>query len=280
MKIDIGGGFNPKAGFDSVDKCSGAKYNVNFEHERLPFADESVDEIYTAHTFEHIENLIHLMNEIWRVMKWGAKIEIIVPHHECTLAFQDPTHKRFFNSQSMKFFEGQYLNKYQLAYGITGAFMEIENHTVTKDITVKGGFDLPYFVEQRFVLIKDETYYQDHMPFYMIEPAEKPEVSGKELQEQKVADTFADELQKSCDLFIKKNHDYGNAYFSGKQPLNLIFSNFTRKYARLQGFYESNKIYTVGDETVEDTLRDMLVYSGMELTRLRLEKEKKKDDTQ
>ena len=277
VKLDIGGGFNPKEGFKSVDKSVGSSYQINLENERLPFEDETIEEIYTNHTLEHIENIAWVMNEMWRVLKWGGKLEIIVPHHESTIAFQDPTHKRFFNAQSMKYFEGYYINKHVLFYNhIVCAFKELENTTKIVDAGIKGGGTLPYYREQRFVLEKNQEWWEKNKPFYCVYGYESPCVSGKGIDEEQVYEMFTIEQEKALQLFKKKNKDYGNNYFNGEHELPLIFGNLTRKFNRLKGFYESKKEYLVGDETVEDTLRDLAIYCTMEIVRLEGEKKKVK----
>lgn len=105
MKIEIGGGGPTKArgdGWVNVDRCATADVRVEFETEWLPFADSTVDEVYSSHCLEHVRNLPHLVAEITRVCKPGAKIELRTPHwgsemamcfgHRQTLAEQQATH--------------------------------------------------------------------------------------------------------------------------------------------------------------------------------------------
>jgi len=70
----------------------------------IPFKDDSVDQIYTYHFLEHCDDLVFLMEEIWRVSKPNAKITIIVPYWTSIGAFQDPTHKRFFTERTFDYF--------------------------------------------------------------------------------------------------------------------------------------------------------------------------------
>lgn len=149
LKIDLGGGRNPKEGFVCVDQIPEAEYQVDLESGSLPFDDGAVDEIYSSHTFEHIENIIPLMNECWRVLKDNGKLEIHVPDFRSMLAWQDPTHKRYWTSESMKFFCGEYLMKYSLDYGIKCCFRlsNVEMYAPTGDVE--------YCSMIYFVLVKD-----------------------------------------------------------------------------------------------------------------------------
>lgn len=96
LRVELGGGKNPRPGFVNVDKCEGADHHVDFEGLRradaddrrdvLPFADDSVDEVYSAHCFEHVGNLHGLLHEIVRVCKVGARVEVRVPHYLSPMA--------------------------------------------------------------------------------------------------------------------------------------------------------------------------------------------------
>jgi len=126
--LDIGCGKNKQKNYIGIDigPNSDADCILDIEKERLPFDDESVDGIYTSHTLEHISDIIYVMNEFWRVLKWGSLLQIHVPHMRCDLAWQDPTHVRYFNEQSWKFFCGEYVAKHQLQYGINCCFRQTE----------------------------------------------------------------------------------------------------------------------------------------------------------
>jgi predicted SAM-dependent methyltransferase len=59
-----------------------------------PFPDNSVDKILAHHVLEHIDDLIHVMKEMYRVMRVGAKAHIRVPHPRSDYFLADPTHVR------------------------------------------------------------------------------------------------------------------------------------------------------------------------------------------
>ena len=46
------------------------------------------------------------MEEIHRLARKGAEVFIRVPHFTSTLAYGDPTHRHFFNTQSLDYFCG------------------------------------------------------------------------------------------------------------------------------------------------------------------------------
>jgi len=58
------------------------------------------------HFLEHVANLEHVMDEIWRVLQDDAPFYIAVPHFKSDSAFQDFDHKRFFSEETFGYFEG------------------------------------------------------------------------------------------------------------------------------------------------------------------------------
>lgn len=69
-----------------------------------PWEDNSVDAIRAHDVIEHLPSPLHTMNEIWRVLKPGARIEIVVPTTEGRGADQDPTHISRWNRNSFLYY--------------------------------------------------------------------------------------------------------------------------------------------------------------------------------
>jgi ubiquinone/menaquinone biosynthesis C-methylase UbiE len=88
-KIELGGGRRPRGeGFVNVDYLDAPEVQVrcNFESDPLPFPDDSADEVYTSHTLEHVRAYSHLLHEIARVCRVGARVEIRTPHWLSSMA--------------------------------------------------------------------------------------------------------------------------------------------------------------------------------------------------
>lgn len=103
LKLNLGCGPHKLEGYVNIDIHPSADLQLDLEAARLPYEDESVDIIYSSHVFEHIKNLIPLMNECHRVMKPGSIINIAVPHVPWLEAFSDPTHVRFFTTETWRY---------------------------------------------------------------------------------------------------------------------------------------------------------------------------------
>ena len=86
MKIDIGGGEHTQLGFKNVDKYHKyADYIADVLN--LPFENNSIEEVYSKHTFEHLskKEVKLALKEVYRVLIPKAKFTIIVPDLEWCL---------------------------------------------------------------------------------------------------------------------------------------------------------------------------------------------------
>jgi predicted SAM-dependent methyltransferase len=104
LKLDIACGKNKKPGFTGVDIWEGADIVVDLEKFPWPFEDNSVDEIFCSHYIEHTPDLISFANELFRILKVGAKAEIIAPYYSSIRAWQDPTHLRAISENTFLYF--------------------------------------------------------------------------------------------------------------------------------------------------------------------------------
>lgn len=106
-KLDLGCGKNKAEGYIGIDKYLYPCVDIvrDIDRHGLPFDSDSVDEVRAFHFLEHCHDLIFVMNEIWRVLRPGGRAVIRVPCIEVgTGAFRDPTHVRYFNSDSFAYF--------------------------------------------------------------------------------------------------------------------------------------------------------------------------------
>jgi predicted SAM-dependent methyltransferase len=97
LKINLGSGKNKIDDFISLDYDvkTNPDYLINLEKDKLPFPDNSVDEVIAFHILEHLgEGYFHLLKELYRVCKNKTKIYIKVPYHLSDYFYDDPTHRR------------------------------------------------------------------------------------------------------------------------------------------------------------------------------------------
>ena len=120
LKLNIGSGKHKLEGYVSIDIQDCADVVLDLEKDKLPYEDNSVDEIAAFHFFEHINNLLPLVNECNRVLKPGGHLVVAVPNVENIEAFQDPTHVRFFTTTTWRYWlkDDFYFEECGKGYGI------------------------------------------------------------------------------------------------------------------------------------------------------------------
>ena len=94
-----------------------------------PWETSSVSQVVAHDIIEHIADRVHFMNELWRVMEGGARVEIITPNAARGAGFaQDPTHKSMWCLNSFQYYQaGSFaVNRLAGLYGITARFKILE----------------------------------------------------------------------------------------------------------------------------------------------------------
>ena len=130
MKINLGAGIKKPDGYINIDhdQLTNPDYVIDLDdvHIKLPFDDNTVDEIRAWHILEHIgDGFIPLMKEMYRVCKNGAILDIIAPHHFHEAYYGDPTHKRPITVNCMSMFSKQF-NKNHIATIQSGSGMGLQ----------------------------------------------------------------------------------------------------------------------------------------------------------
>lgn len=137
--INLGCGKTKKEGEIGVDKVKLPGVDVVHDCENgLPFEDNYADEILSWDFIEHIhqDRVIHVMNEIWRVLKPNGVFRFKIPDAERGQgAWQDMTHRSFWVRNSFKYYENRY---YHDMYGIIAKFKIGELESVKYDIDYWG----------------------------------------------------------------------------------------------------------------------------------------------
>lgn len=125
LKVDLGCGDRKPAGFIGVDCVPGPQVDMVADLTgRFPFEDDSVGHLRAHDAIEHWPDRLHTMNEIWRVCRHGAVVDIRVPSTDGRGAFQDPTHVSYWNSNSFFYYAEEHPAYLELCrkYGFKGAF--------------------------------------------------------------------------------------------------------------------------------------------------------------
>lgn len=113
MKLNMGCGMNKCEGYVNVDMYPDGAPDVLWDLERTPWPweSDSVSEILFNHSLEHIgadsRVFLKMMQELYRVCRPGAGIQINVPHPRHDNFIGDPTHVRVVTPQMLTLFSRQ-----------------------------------------------------------------------------------------------------------------------------------------------------------------------------
>ena len=91
----VGIDFNPATAADIVHDLNQYPW---------PLQDNAFDRIVCNHIVEHVTDLIRFMEEIHRVGRPGALVEIVTPHFSSRFSYTDPTHLRHLSLFSLDYF--------------------------------------------------------------------------------------------------------------------------------------------------------------------------------
>ena len=114
IALDLGCGPSKKPGYLGIDKLPlpGVDYVADMEKGLSFLPDNSVDEIYSAHFIEHLNDLELFLRDCHRVVKKGGIINFYVPHFSNPWFYSDYTHHRFFGLYTFLYFS-DHNNRYK-----------------------------------------------------------------------------------------------------------------------------------------------------------------------
>ena len=144
-KIELGGRIAARAGFTTVDlKDANIIHDLN---EPWPFEDSSVGCIRAYDVFEHLEDKLFVMSELYRVLAPGGWAFIQVPSTDGRGAYMDPTHISYWNENSFLYYTVAEFGRF---YDNKIRFQAIRNYT-----TPLNNFKVCWVIAQ-LVCLKDE----------------------------------------------------------------------------------------------------------------------------
>jgi predicted SAM-dependent methyltransferase len=118
LNLDIACGTDRRKDYIGIDKSPNSDADIirDIEKECLPFCDSCIDNIYSKNTLEHIDDIIFVFNEFWRVLKPNCDLEVSVPYrtHKNAIGVM---HKRVWDEPAFDFFRQERSMK---LYGLKG----------------------------------------------------------------------------------------------------------------------------------------------------------------
>ena len=143
MRLNLGCGFDKKAGWVNVDKMpqSGPDQVVDLETTPWPWADNSVREVEMRHVLEHLgastDTYLAIIKELWRVCEPGAQVRIVVPHPRHDHYLNDPTHVRPITVQGLEMFSQKRNHEWQKSGKPNtplGLYLDVDFEIVSFDV--------------------------------------------------------------------------------------------------------------------------------------------------
>jgi SAM-dependent methyltransferase len=112
--LDIGCGKNKLPGSVGLDlvPLEGVDVVHDLNQYPYPFLENSFDYIRIIHVIEHIQSILKTMEEVHRIARPGAEVEIVTPHYTDSSSWQDPSHLWHLNSRSFDFFQEDFKTNY------------------------------------------------------------------------------------------------------------------------------------------------------------------------
>jgi SAM-dependent methyltransferase len=113
--LDVGCGTDKLSGALGVDLCGlpGVDVVHNLNQYPWPFEDDSFDHVVCIHSIIVLDNFVRAIEEIHRIAKSGAIVEILAPHYAGDNCNTDPTLRTRVGIRTMNYFCEQYDFKYQ-----------------------------------------------------------------------------------------------------------------------------------------------------------------------
>ncbi len=154
-RLDLGCGDKKREGFWGVDLCPGPAVDLvlNIESDPLPFEDNSIEHVFSSHTFEHLGYFPFVLQEILRVCKENALVEIWTPYGKSNDAFVighqlflNETHWEhicFVNDRSYLGASKGYFEWEKTQYNLSpGILMTLEKVNIPLDFALKHMFNI------------------------------------------------------------------------------------------------------------------------------------------
>lgn len=116
--LDLGCGRKKRPGAIGVDFNGNLGADIVHDLNQFPYPlkDNEFDEIYLDNTLEHLDNVISVMEEVYRISKPGGLVKVIVPYFRSHWACIDPTHRHFFTLNSFAYYDPSHQFCHQYAY--------------------------------------------------------------------------------------------------------------------------------------------------------------------
>jgi SAM-dependent methyltransferase len=102
--LDVGCGSAKAPGAVGLDVSADTEADIVHDLDAFPYpiADNSFDQILMQDVLEHVREPIRLFEELHRIARPQARIQLRTPHFSSVLAYGDPTHRHYFSTIAIR----------------------------------------------------------------------------------------------------------------------------------------------------------------------------------
>jgi SAM-dependent methyltransferase len=102
--LDVGCGSAKTPGAVGLDISAETDADIVHDLDVFPYPieDDSFDEILLQDVIEHVAEPIAVFEELHRIARPGARIQLRTPHFSSVLAYGDPTHRHYFSTLAIR----------------------------------------------------------------------------------------------------------------------------------------------------------------------------------
>lgn len=159
VRVELGCGSTKNEGYLGIDRFSLPNVDLVADlNKGIPLEDNSVDVIFCSHSLEHFDSLSNIVNDIYRVCKHKAIINILSPYHMETVNLANIYHKQVFNEATFRFFskessttidDREYYNPHAASWGLALS----DNSEQDTNIQI---LDMEYFYFPSYATMTDD----------------------------------------------------------------------------------------------------------------------------
>lgn len=102
--LDVGCGSAKTPGAIGLDISPGTDADIVHDLDVFPYpvASARFDQILLQDVIEHVAEPIRVFEELHRIARPGARIQLRTPHYSSVLAYGDPTHRHYFSTLAIR----------------------------------------------------------------------------------------------------------------------------------------------------------------------------------
>jgi SAM-dependent methyltransferase len=102
--LDVGCGSAKTPGAVGLDRSPDTAADIVHDLDSFPYpiADSSFDQILLQDVIEHVGDPIRMLEELHRIARDRATIQLRTPHYSSVLAYGDPTHRHYFSTIAIR----------------------------------------------------------------------------------------------------------------------------------------------------------------------------------